>query len=356
MAFATRCYSSCVTSGTKLVPQMTGEDESILPICEPNDFKHRLNWTFAGDQLGRDVLLLQKILSNDPRFQKFFANSTQVGPDVNRPPRSLTFLVKYLSVVHNSLDAITLHQYYMNGRTATISDFINPDILDYLPTQIAQVTAVIREAGLPHAKLWLGETSTAWGGGAEGMSDAYVAGFMWLDKLGISAKMGISLVVRQTFYGGHYSLIDRYLRPLPDYWLSLLFKRLVGSRVLNVKLSVKDGHTVRVYAHCTVSSGLNYSEGAVTVYALNLRNSAAALVLPTELRHLTKHQYLLTPSGPDGLKSRCVNLNGRKLEMIDDRTLPPLAPKQLTPDEVPTLPPLTFAFFVIPDAKASACL
>ncbi|KAI0220994.1 Heparanase [Lamellibrachia satsuma] len=85
---------------------------------------------------------------------------------------------------------------------------------------------------------------------------------------------------------------------LQDYWLSLLFKRSI------------------------------YSEGAVTVYALNLRNSAASLVLPTGLRHFTKHQYILTPSGPDGLKSRCVNLNGRKLEMIDDRTLPPLAPKQ----------------------------
>ena len=30
------------------------------------------------------------------------------------------------------------------------------------------------------------------------------------------------------------------------------------------------------------------------MYALNVQNSAAALVLPTELRHLTKHQYLLT--------------------------------------------------------------
>ena len=67
---------------------------------------------------------------------------------------------------------------------------------------------------------------------------------------------------------------------------------------------------------------LNYSEGAVTVYALNLRNSAAALVLPTELRHLTKHQYLLTPSGPDGLKSRLVvhfyqiNMKKEKLEPV----------------------------------------
>ncbi|KAK2176167.1 hypothetical protein NP493_678g01053 [Ridgeia piscesae] len=221
---------------------------------EPNGFKHRFGWPLEGDQLGRDVLMLQKTLKQDPRFSQFFADSIQVGPDVTRPPRSLKFLKKYLSVVHNSLDAVTWHQYYINGRTATVSDFIDPEILDYFPQQVDEVKAAVREARMPHAELWLGETSTAWGGGAEGLSNAYVAGFMWLDKLGISAMTGISLVVRQTFYGGHYSLIDRYLQPLPDYWLSLLFKRLVGSKVLNVTTPVRDRHTLRVYAHCTATS------------------------------------------------------------------------------------------------------
>ena len=58
------------------------------------------------------------------------------------------------------------------------------------------------------------------------------------------------------------------------------------------------------------------------MYALNLRNSAASLVLPTELRHLTKHQYLLMPSGPDCLKSRSIvnfyqiNMKKEKLEPV----------------------------------------
>jgi len=59
-----------------------------------------------------------------------------------------------------------------------VSDFIDPDILDYFPQQVDEVKAAVREARMSHAELWLGETSTAWGGGAEGLSNAYVAGFM----------------------------------------------------------------------------------------------------------------------------------------------------------------------------------
>jgi len=36
----------------------------------------------------------------------------------------------------------------------------------------------ITQASGSKAKVWLGETSSAWGGGAEGLSDRYVAGFM----------------------------------------------------------------------------------------------------------------------------------------------------------------------------------
>ena len=36
--------------------------------------------------------------------------------------------------------------------------------------------------------------------------------FRWLDKLGVSSKFGVDVVVRQAFYGGHYSLLDSVTR------------------------------------------------------------------------------------------------------------------------------------------------
>ena len=55
------------------------------------------------------------------------------------------------------------------------------------------------------------------------------------------------------------------------------------------------------------------------------------------------------------LCNRTVSLNGKVLKLVDDRTLPDLAPKSVPGDEPLNLPPLTFGFYVIPKASASAC-
>ena len=90
----------------------------------------------------------------------------------------------------------------------------------------------------------------------------------WLDKLGIAAVVGHERVCRQDFVGGNNALLDADQNPLPvsshlcslfymliicssqDYWLSVLHKKLVGTKVLYVLGSLEDGRHLRAYAHC----------------------------------------------------------------------------------------------------------
>ena len=124
---------------------------------------------------------------------------------------------------------------------------VDPDTLDDLITEIQKVQYIMKESGASSLKLWLGETSSAYGGGVPGVSDSYIAGFMWLDKLGIAARLQHNVVIRQTFYGGSYSLINtKTLDPFPDYWSSFLYKKLVGSRVLEVH----DGISLGSHSPC----------------------------------------------------------------------------------------------------------
>jgi heparanase 1 len=80
----------------------------------------------------------------------------------------------------------TWHHYYGSGKTATIADTYSPATLDKLIVQQRQMAAVLTSTLGPKSNLpiWLGETSSFYGGGAVNISDRYGAGFTWLDKLG----------------------------------------------------------------------------------------------------------------------------------------------------------------------------
>ena len=68
-------------------------------------------------------------------------------------------------------------RYYVDGRTCSEEDFYKPHILDHLLHELKSVNYIMDKycPGIPR---WLGETSSAFGGGAPGLSDRYVAGFM----------------------------------------------------------------------------------------------------------------------------------------------------------------------------------
>ncbi|NWR80959.1 HPSE Heparanase, partial [Centropus unirufus] len=123
-----------------------------------------------------------------------------------------------------------------------------------------------------------------------------------------------------------------------DYWLSLLYKKLVGPKVLRVSVAGADERKLRVYLHCTNPRHPKYREGDVTLFALNLYNITQRLQLPGYLSRKSVDQYLLLPHGKENILSRSIELNGRVLRMVDDQTLPELIEKPLGPGGVLGLP------------------
>ncbi|XP_027710250.1 heparanase [Vombatus ursinus] len=319
---------------------------------EPNSFRKKSGMYINGSQLGKDFIKFHSLLKRyDLRNAKLF------GPDIGQlRNKSDKLLRSFLEVGGGVIDAVTWHHYYMDGRNATQEDFLNPKVLDTFIFSAQQILQVVKETR-PGKKIWLGETSSAYGGGAPKLSDTYTAGFLWLDKLGLSAKMGIEGVMRQVLFGaGNYHLVDGNFDPMPDYWLSLLFKQLVGTKVLTASVKSPDEGKLRLYLHCTNSNHPKYKEGDLTLYVLNLHNNTKYLKLPSKFCGKHVEKYILEPSEYQNLLSQSVKLNGHVLKMVDNQTLPALIGKPLCLGCPLTLPPFSYGFFVILNAKVVACI
>ncbi|XP_068089623.1 heparanase isoform X2 [Hyperolius riggenbachi] len=274
---------------------------------EPNSFRKKSGLHIDGLQLGKDFVRLHNLLSTYSTYK----NSGVFGPDIGQPKKqSQKMLMRFLKSGGKVINSVTWHHYYVDGRSTSKKDFLNPRILDSLASEIQIVLQIVSET-VPGKSVWLGETSSAYGGGRPGLSNTYIDGFMWLDKLGMSAKLGIDVVMRQALFGaGSYNLVDSNFEPLPDYWLSLLFKKLVGAIVLNVSFKTLQDVSetkIRVYAHCTNIKNPKYRRGDVTLFAMNLYNDTQQIQLPRSLSGKFTDEYLLLP-GNGGLFSEASGL------------------------------------------------
>ena len=151
--------------------------------------------------------------------------------------------------------------------------------------------------------------------------------------------------------------------PLPDYWLALLHKRLMGQRVLR---AVSSATSVRVYAHCAAHA-TGVPNGAVALAVLNIGSAATTLSFGSSSgsssnAEQARTEYVLTagekaqPSYPNALQSKQVKLNGKLLQMSGD-VLPPLDGKVIAAGGTPfVMPPTSYGFIILPDAKAMACM
>ena len=130
----------------------------------------------------------------------------------------------------------------------------------------------LRDEFAPDKPMWLTETAEAACGGNPWAS-TFLDTFRYLDQLGRLAKAGVQMVAHNTLAASDYGLLDeKTLRPRPNYWAALLWRRLMGTIVLDA--GVHDG--MHLYAHCR--RGVR---GAVTLLAINTdRTTTAILRLP----------------------------------------------------------------------------
>jgi hypothetical protein len=196
----------------------------------------------------------------------------------------------------------------------------------------------LRDEFAPDKPIWLTETAeTACGGNP--WASTFLDTFRYLDQLGRLARAGVQIVAHNTLAASDYGLLDETtLRPRPSYWAALLWRRLMGTIVLDA--GVHKG--MHLYAHCR--RGVR---GGVTLLAINTdRTRATMLRLP-----VASERYTLSA---DDLQGTEVKLNGTALELGANDELPRFS-AVTSPPGMAEIAPATITFLTVADAGNAAC-
>jgi hypothetical protein len=193
----------------------------------------------------------------------------------------------------------------------------------------------LRDRYGPGKPLWVTETADAACGGNPWAS-TFLDTFRYLDQLGRLSHRGVQVVMHNTLGASDYGLLDEdTLAPRPNYWAALLWRRLMGSTVLDSGVPIRKG--LHVYAH-----NLRGTRGGVALLVINNdRGAARTLRVPTAAR-----RYTLSASP---LRSARVRLNGTELKLGARDELPDLAGVPVAAGDL-SFAPATITFLALPDA------
>ena len=315
-------------------------------------FAHGLSFKISPQQLASDVAVARSLVAATTPGVPLGAPSSAYWPALGEV---IPFYPAFMDAGGGSIDVVTWHYYPMQSdrcpvatRRADAGLMFDPATLDEIDTWAAET-----EMGGQGKPVWLGESGNAQCGGEPGLSDTFTAGFWWLDELGRVARRGEQVVVRQTLSGSDYGLIDdATLAPRPDYWTSVLWRTLMGTRVLDATSG--GDPLLRLYAHCARAGAPNQAGGAVALAVVNLDRETGVELALDALGGDGADVYVLTGD----LTSTSVALNGTTLVEGTDGSLPPLAPAHVARDDAALrvrFPPASYGFVVLPGAAAAAC-
>ncbi len=247
-----------------------------------------------------------------------------------------------------SVDAFSYHHYgaasrrcAAMGMQTTPEDALSEPWLRRTDETLAFYRA-LRDEFEPGTPFWNTETADAacggnpWGG-------TFLDTFRYLDQLGRLARQEVHVVAHNTLVASDYGLLDdETFAPKPNYWGALLWRRLMGTTVLDAGVPIQPG--LHVYAHA-----LRGRPGGVAVLAINTdRHAARRVTIP-----VAAERYTMS-SATDALETVRVRLGAAELALGPGDAVPPLAGEPIGAGEV-VLDPATITFLAMPEAGNAAC-
>lgn len=214
---------------------------------------------------------------------------------------------------------------------------LDPEFLARPDGQFQSIKA-LRDRFAPGAPIWLTETGGAACGGLR-WQQTFLDSFRFLDTHARLAKQGLGAMFTHALISGSNGVIDeKTFDPNASYWGAVLWRRLMGARVLDAGAQRAGLH---IYAHC-----LRGARGGVALLAINMRDETAVLTAGSPAQ-----VYALT--APE-LQSKIVMLNGRALSVGGNNRLPAMVPLRQRTGPV-TLAPLSTTFIALAQARNPGC-
>ncbi|GAA0828983.1 MULTISPECIES: glycoside hydrolase [Marinomonas] len=242
------------------------DHQQKIAVCE---LGNELNayWAFHGlssqplaKNLAKDYDRFIRTIRTHSPDSKIAGPGSAFWPRIGETIRPISNLTAtFLASIKEPLDIVDWHYYPFQSsrspvktRPATLKNLLSyKSFLDY-EKYLSQLTRY-RDRFQPQAQIWTGETGSAQCGGERHLSDRFASSFWWADQLGRGARLGQQVMVRQSLIGGDYALINKEsMKPNPDYWLSWLWKKLMGDTVFAVNSNDPE---VLVYCHSAKKAG-----------------------------------------------------------------------------------------------------
>ncbi len=298
---------------------------------------------------GKDVTVFKTFLAeHSPKTILLGPGSVGEGGVLSMPGPGIIPSTDLLSAAGAAFDAFSFHVYpAVSNRCSKMGASMGTTAADALsaawlgrPQAIEAYYAGLRDKFDPGKPLWITETAdTACGGNP--WASTFLDTFRYLNQLGMMAHDGIQVVTHNTLDSSDYGLLhEGDFTPRPNFWAAVLWRRLMGTTVLQAEESPSPN--LHLYAHC-----LRGVTGGVALLAINAdQKQSERLALS-----VSSKDYVLSA---EPLQSNRIRLNGMLLELGANDALPALNGTSTEAGTI-TMPPATIMFIGVPEAGNGAC-